>query len=165
MRIGALDPSGDGQDYTAFTILDITFRPKVIGVWRDKNLTLSERVQYINKAVNKYKVKQVIIEKNGVGFGYIDPLKEFVKTVPVTTTKKLKTKMTELICWHLENKQIDLSDVSHTPLIDELKTFGKLKDGKLGAITGHDDCVMSLGLGLLLANKIKSDCYTQSDDR
>lgn len=144
MNFAGLDCSGKGRDYTCLTICEKVDKTiKVKKVWRDRNLDLAVRIECIKELIEGYQCEFIAVESNSMGVFYVEELAKNFNVKSVSTTKKSKPRMIDLIRFYLERERLDLREVINTVLIEELRQFTTTNTH-----SSHDDTVMSLAVAL-----------------
>lgn len=148
--------SGSGQDDTAITLLQyIDGKVVVLCVFYFNNLKVKDTILEIKKLVDKYKVSNIIVEKNSIGKIYFDVMCEEFDSYDITittfvTTNNSKNKIINELVLDFEQNKIEIPN--DKKLINELSFFEssitKNNNVTFNAKIGqHDDLVISLAIG------------------
>jgi hypothetical protein len=164
------DPAtGQGLDYSAFSVFDITTSPyRVVAKFRDNKCDDLLFASFIQQTAVHYNNAYVIVENNDIGamvlrnliteldydncfYSMTEEHSELTVTqasrakIPgVRTSKKVKTQGCLKLKTLVENNQIIITDFD---MISELSTFILTKNKQYGAEDGyHDDTVSTLWL-------------------
>lgn len=138
------------EDYTVFTVLDITNEPYVIADFRRFNKTTYDDIIVLANELSEAYNAIIYADATAVG----RPVVEKINNVePIVFTNKTRLEMINNLVWYLEKKKLKLPS-SNTILRDELRYF-RLDNithtrSKLNNDSGkyHDDCVFSLALAV-----------------
>ena len=159
---------GDGRDYSAFQLLDITNMSQV-AEYQGK-LDLDHYARVLNDAGKEYGNCMLVVENNNIGYSvltklidmeypnlyfstkgsndYVDPImaESMSNSVPgFTTSMKSRPLIIEKLSQFIREKEIKINSIR---TIDELFVF-IYNNGKAEALKGYnDDLVMSLAIGL-----------------
>ena len=140
---------GRSNDYTVFTVLDVTARTMV-------DMDRSNKVDYtvqrgrLRALYERWRPSQIIAELNSIGQPIIEQLqRDGLPVKGFTTTNSSKAEIIEALALAFEQGSITI--LSDPVLLGELQAFAgeQLPGGMLRyAAPGgqHDDCVMSLAL-------------------
>lgn len=114
-------------------------------------MTADEHISHITHLYNAYDIDEIIVEKNGISFSMVEKL-ETETTLPITpftTTRKKKEIALGRIKTFLEQDRLYFA-ISHNLdiLMEEMHSIVPKQNGRLEALTGHDDTVMALALAL-----------------
>lgn len=148
--------SGSGQDDTAITLLQyIDDKVIVPCVYAFNDLNVKDTILEIKKLVDKYKVSNIIVEKNSIGKIYFDVMCEEFDSYDITittfvTTNNSKNKIINELVLDFEQNKIEIPN--NKKLINELSFFEssitKNNNVTFNAKIGqHDDLVISLAIG------------------
>lgn len=148
--------SGSGQDDTAITLLQyIDDKVVVPCVFYFNDLKVKDTILEIKKLVDKYKVSNIIVEKNSIGKIYFDVMCEEFDSYDITittfvTTNNSKNKIINELVLDFEQNKIEIPN--NKKLINELSFFEssitKNNNVTFNAKIGqHDDLVISLAIG------------------
>jgi hypothetical protein len=140
---------GKSEDYTVFTVVDVTQR-RVVQVDRSNVVDYAVQRGRLRALWERYGQCAIIAEANSMGQPIIEQLaREGMRVRPFMTTNATKAAIVEDLALAFERKQITIPN--DPGLIDELEAFEsqRLPSGltRYSAPTGmHDDRVMSLAL-------------------
>lgn len=141
---------GRSQDYTVFTVIDIT-RNRVVAIDRSNLVDYAVQRGRLRALWERYGQCAIIAESNSMGQPIIEQLaREGLRLRPFVTTNATKAAIIEGLSLAFERKQITIPD--HPILVSELEAYESqtLPSGltRYSAPEGmHDDCVMSLAIG------------------
>ncbi len=157
---------GRQVDYSVLTILDDD--GNVVFIYRDNNKPWDTIVNNIVKYLNQYKAT-AMIEVNSIGDVIYEQIQKKYKDIhPFITTNQSKQTIIEDLIYQLNIGGLRLpTQTLFNPLYSELNTFTysyspQTRRVQYKAIDGaHDDCVMSLAIGLhsLREKKTKGSYY------
>ena len=151
---------GTGNDYSAFTVVDVTSLPyNVVAIYADNLVSPMIYPSLIYKIANEYNKAWVIVETNDIGEAVANQLyfdfeyEEIVLTtkegvissfsgkIPgLRTTRRVKSMGCTAMKTLIENDQLIINDYD---ILYELSNF-VLKGSSYEADSGHDDLVMCL---------------------
>jgi len=146
---------GRGQDYSTYTVLDISSMPfRVVCTYRDNMVSPLIFPEYIMRAAKQYNEALVVIENNDAGIVVCNAVyydyeydNMFVQSstrsngIGVTMSKKVKRIGCSNLKDLLENNKLEICD-AHT--IQELSSFEPKGDSYAASGSSHDDMVMNL---------------------
>ena len=157
---------GRQLDYSVLTILDDA--GNVVFIYRDNNKPWDTIITNIVKYLNQYNAT-AMMEVNGIGDPLYDQISNRYKNIhPFITTNQSKQQIIEDLIYELNTGELRLpNETLFRPLYNELQTFSysyspATRKVSYKAIDGaHDDCVMSLAIGLhsLREKKTKGSYY------
>lgn len=140
---------GRSNDYTVFSVVDVTARAMV-------DMDRSNRVDYVlqrgrlQALYEKWRPSQIIAEANSIGQPIIEELqRDGLPVKSFNTSNASKAEIIEALALAFEQGSIQI--LNDAVLLGELQAFAaeQLPGGMLRYAapgSGHDDCVMSLGL-------------------
>jgi hypothetical protein len=142
---------GNKGDYSVLTIIDELGR--VLYMWRDNRIEYSQIVDKVAEVCRHYKVRDLLVEVNGVG----DPIFEMIKkkysrTSPLFQTNQTKENIIRRLMGDIQDTTLELPSLNLFPaLAEELEIFEYevLPSGKIRYTHPqgfHDDCVLSLAI-------------------
>jgi hypothetical protein len=142
---------GNKGDYSVLTIIDELGR--VLYMWRDNRIEYSQIVDKVAEVCRHYKVRDLLVEVNGVG----DPIFEMIKkkysrTSPLFQTNQTKENIIRRLMGDIQDTTLELPSPNLFPaLAEELEIFEYevLPSGKIRYTHPqgfHDDCVLSLAI-------------------
>ena len=142
---------GNKGDYSVLTIIDELGR--VLYMWRDNRIEYSQIADKVAEVCKHYKVKDLLIETNGVG----DPIyemikKKFSRCTPLFQTNQTKENIIRRLMGDIQDTTLELPSINLFPaLAEELEIFEYevLPSGKIRYTHPqgfHDDCVLSLAI-------------------
>jgi hypothetical protein len=163
---------GRGQDYSTFTIIDVTERPfKVVATFRDNVISPLLFPDVIYKYGKTYGDAWILIENNDSGQVVCNALyydleyenvfiESAVKSnaIGITMTKKVKRLGCSTLKDLVEQRKITIPDVD---MIAELSTFEARGDSYEATEGNHDDLVMNL---VLFSWFVSSDWFVNITD-
>ena len=140
--ICGLDCSSCGKDFTVLTILGISEgKFYLIDYYRAHEKTSDYHLFQINEFLIKYQPTKIYIESNSIGQIYYEQISNYhPQTEKIFTSQKTKSEMIARLSYLLESEMLTIPRKS--PYIEELLNF------RGGNQISHDDCVMSLMVGL-----------------
>lgn len=161
---------GRKQDYSVFSVIDVSVRPfRVVAVYRDNTVQPIIYARVIHNVALQYNKAHVLVEENNIGSQVTDVLLQDLEYENLFTTVKRETKTTLSSGFHKSAKY----GVTTTPrikrigcsnlkmlvekdqlIINDAETIGEFLTFSVDAKTGsykaengkHDDCVMTLVL-------------------
>lgn len=143
---------GFHNDYTVLTI--VNSKNEVVYIYR-ANLkdahTYDTLAREIGLLLNSYNVRKCLIEKNFNEVFCAAVMKTHRSVEMWHTSNESKKNIIEELIYLVQDMNIKLpKQILHMYLVKEMSDFGfkYLQGGRIqyGAITGHDDCVMSLAI-------------------
>lgn len=147
---GGLDIAISG-DYLVLTILNS--KNEIVYCYRDTRKTMSYMLRNIEIILNKYNPRYTYVETNGIGKGIYENIQRLHRSIDsFTTTNKTKQDIIEDLIFEFQEEKIKIPTKEFFPhYYNELEDFGfsyspKSKKVIYGAVSGHDDCVMSLAI-------------------
>jgi len=158
---------GRGQDYSTFSIIDISCMPfKVVCTYRDNMVSPLIFPEYIMRGAKQYNDALVVIENNDAGIVVCNAIyydyeydNMFVQSstrsngIGVTMSKRVKRIGCSNLKDLLENGKLQICD-AHT--IQELSSFEPKGDSYAATGSAHDDMVMNL---VLFAWFVSTDAF------
>lgn len=145
---------GKRRDYTVFTAIDVSIRPKA-AVARERigRVDYGFQLTRLREFIERWRPVKVKPEQNGIGDPLIDMLVRDLPMVfiePVNIQSAKKAEIIEKLALDLERGQLVIPP--WPDFLNELRQFGyrTSRSGNLqySAPEGsHDDCVMSLAIG------------------
>ena len=148
---------GRGQDYSTFSIFDVSVMPfKQVAVYRDNNVSPLRFPDYITRLATSYNKAVVVVENNDAGIVVCNELHYNIEYenmyntsqtksngIGVTMTSKVKRVGCSNFKDMLEQGKMEIVDAQ---TITEISAFGPKKDSFAGLNGEHDDLVMNLVL-------------------
>ena len=142
---------GNKGDFSVLTIIDELGR--VLYMWRENRIEYSQIADKVAEACKHYKVRDLLVETNGVG----DPVFEMIKkkysrTSPLYQTNQTKENIIRRLMGDIQDVTLELPSINLFPsLAEELEIFEYevLPSGKIRYTHPqgfHDDCVLSLAI-------------------
>jgi hypothetical protein len=151
----AVDPAGGGQDgdYSVAQVVDIGTGMQCAEL-RAK-LTPLELAQRAAALGREYETAMLVVERNNHGAGVLAYLKSICRYPEMYAQDGQDGWLTSSLSrpemvGRLAASLVEGRGVFHSRrLLQECRTFVRLRNGKTGAKTGqHDDCVMAMAIGL-----------------
>lgn len=147
---------GKINDFTVITVVDTTTR--TVATWdRFNRIGYNVQVERLAHYVKEFNPTVIMPERNSIGEPLIERMRDELDwpVVPFTTTNASKTLVIDRLAIAIETGQFGIPD--DDIVLGELLAFEseRLPSGltRYGAPSGmHDDCVMSLALGLQAIN-------------
>jgi len=163
---------GRGQDYSAFSVVDITSRPfKQVVAFNDNKISPLLLPNILLKVAQEYNNAIALIENNGPGqvvcnsmyydFEYDNTFVESaIKAggIGVTTTRKIKSVGMSNLKDLIESGNLQIWD---SDTVGELCTFEARGSSYEGKANSHDDLVMSL---VLFAWFVSTEAFGEFDE-
>ena len=148
---------GRGQDYSTFTIIDVSVEPfKQVCVFRDNNISPMLLPDIVYKYAKTYNEAYVLIESNDAGIVVCNGLyydleyeNMFVESsvksnaIGATMTRRVKRIGCSTIKDLIEQKKLDIVDAN---TIIEMSTFVSKGKSFMAIAPNHDDLMMNLVL-------------------
>ncbi|GAB4458864.1 MAG: hypothetical protein OHK0029_20670 [Armatimonadaceae bacterium] len=140
-------------DYTVVCILEAgAHGARVVRLCRWKGLPWAEQVRRVAEELAQWEVGVAVCDATGMG----DPVTEALATEilrrrlrcavePFTFTLASKTALVDALTMALSQGRLRFPP--YPDLLSELRNF-EIRNRRAEAVTGHDDCVMALGLGV-----------------
>lgn len=137
----------------------------------EKGMPVSTQIDTIQETSNRFNHCYTVVEKNNVGVALIQELQK--RNVPVdefVTTKASKDNMLRYLVSEMKNGNLFFCD--ETPEIRMLKrellNFGVVRNAKtqkerMGALSGHDDMVISLAIANYAASFMTSTPFISTE--
>ena len=162
--VGGIDVARSGSasaDYTVVTILgynSVNQEKRIIHVWREKGLKITEQARQIAELSKKFKHPMFLVEQNNIGQDMIDTLVDEynVGVEAYKTTHRSKDEMIRFLVTAFEYEQIvmprgdrwsrDITDEMEYELQKFSVTHTPAGNEKYEGLGAHDDMVMSLAL-------------------
>jgi hypothetical protein len=145
--MGMLDPNFGGSDFWEYLILDITELPyTIVAEYREQNRQSTFCVEKTLELSDIYRPLMMVIEHNSGGAVIAEKIvktRTELRVETVNTSRVSKVQNTDRMALMIERGEINYS--LDWAGIGEMKNFG-LQDRR--AISGHDDAVMCLAIGL-----------------
>jgi len=140
------------QDYTVAIVMDQY--GNVVDIFRERSGSMANMQQSIEKLIKRWNPKRVLIETNSFGISLYEYLHLKFRSIieGFKTTSSSKPELIQLLQKKIEQKEIAIPHFTFDKIIyDELNNFSftysaKSKQIIYGAMSGHDDAVMALGL-------------------
>lgn len=145
-----------GADYTVMQVLgrDPEGRTWHVDIYREKGMTPTSIAKKIKEFDEKYRFSKGLVEKNAIGEGVWDTIKQEAslsgRIQSFDTTRKTRPEILSQLQAALHRNEIVLHN--HEATIDEMLGFYMNDSGKLEG-KGHDDCVMSLAIAWKAARR------------
>jgi hypothetical protein len=145
---------GKGQDYSTFSIFDITEYPyEQVATYKQNDISPIMFPQIISDVGRRYNNAYVLVESNDIGhitlhglnydLEYPNLISESVRDLGVRMTKKVKSIGCSTLKDLLENRLLIINDEN---TIHELYTFVIFRNSYAADVGKHDDLVMNLVL-------------------
>jgi hypothetical protein len=138
---------GRKVDWTVLTVIDCDTR-QVVGFERFQKIDWSFQKEKIAAMAKRYNNAFIIIDSTGVG----DPIEQDLEHMNLGVrgykfTETSKKQLVEKLILAIEDRRITYPRIPE--MLEELEAFDIDEKGHYGAPIGfHDDCVISLGLGV-----------------
>lgn len=139
------------KDFTVLTIIDE--KGRVVFMYRKNKSDWNVIIKDIIDILKKWKPKKTNIEINNIGDVTFDLVKrQYNNITPFLTNNETKQQYIENLIYAFEGSEIAIpTEKLFEELHNEIKDFGvsfspKTKKVVYAAISGHDDCVISLAL-------------------
>ena len=142
-------------DFSVFSV--INEHGELVYQDRFNGLEIDDLIDRLDDTFNKYNFEKVLVETNSFGLVVLQMLRDRWddKVSGFNTTQKSKSDIISNLIKAFSLKQIKFAE--NPNLIEELNDFGytinETGGVKYAAISGHDDCVMSLAIGWFCYNR------------
>ena len=133
------------------TILDS--KGNLVNCYRDTQKPMKYMIEQIKIMLNKYNPVSTMVETNGIGNGVFEYIQAVHRSVePFNTSNKSKQDIIEDLIFAFNDAELTIPTKDFFPhYVNELTDYGfnynpKSRKVVYNAISGHDDCVMSLAI-------------------